>query len=714
MKIAIVYNRESKRVINLFGVPNREKYGLKSITRISNALKEGGHHVIALEGDKDLLERLEEYMPSVLKGERPGMVFNLSYGIQGQARYTHVPGMLEMGGIPYVGSGPLAHSLALDKVVAKMIFKQEGIPTPDFAVLKDPDFEAPQLEYPLIVKPKNEAVSFGIRIAGNEGELREAADIIFEKFQQPVLAERYIDGREINVGLLGNNPPEAFPPAELLFGEGGPPIYTLEDKMQSSGREVIVQCPANISEALARKAQEIALHAFSVLGCYDCARVDMRIDGDENIFVLEINSLPSLGAHGSYTHAAEVVGLDFNALVNRLVDVASSRYFGTPKPPELSSKVKDPADKIFAFLTARRDRIEKRVKEWTRISSRTSDPVGIRTAVKEADRRFREFGLLPRKESTNHSTWTWETPRGIDRGTLFIGHLDIPLDPDISVESFRRDPEHLYGEGVGSSRGPLVMLEYALGALRHARKLKNLPLGVLLYGDEGYSCRYSAELIHEAASRARRVLVLHPGNPGDKFVTQRRGRREYRLMVDGQPRRPGQVVKKPELFLRLCKTIQEIAALPSKQKRISISPVEFESKRYPMVLPHHLSVVLMMTYLEETDADDLKEEMEGLLKKSGFNWELDLLSDRPPLIERRNSLGLLDSLTKIAQKWEIPLAKESSVWPSAAGLVPPSVAALCGVGPVALNLYTPREAIQRVSLVQRTLLLAEFLAEDGK
>jgi D-alanine-D-alanine ligase len=135
VKIAVVYNRDSQNVINLFGLPNREKIGLKTISRISEALRAGKHQVKAIEGDKDLIERLEEFMPKVLKAERPGLVFNLSYGIQGQARYTHVPSILEMVGVPYVGSGPLAHGLALDKVVAKMIFRQNDLPTPDFMVL---------------------------------------------------------------------------------------------------------------------------------------------------------------------------------------------------------------------------------------------------------------------------------------------------------------------------------------------------------------------------------------------------------------------------------------------------------------------------------------------------------------------------------------------------------------------------------------------------
>jgi D-alanine-D-alanine ligase len=139
MKIAIVYNRDSKRVINLFGMPNQEKIGMRTIDRIAAGLRKGGHQVRTIEGDKDLIDNLEQFMPRVVKGELPGLVFNVSYGIQGQARYTHVPSILEMVGVPYVGSGPLAHSLALDKVVAKMIFQQNGVPTPDFAVMQFPD-----------------------------------------------------------------------------------------------------------------------------------------------------------------------------------------------------------------------------------------------------------------------------------------------------------------------------------------------------------------------------------------------------------------------------------------------------------------------------------------------------------------------------------------------------------------------------------------------
>lgn len=713
MKIAVVYNRESRRVINLFGVPNRETYGLKSIKRITEALKAGGHRPLALEGDKDLLDHLEEFMPRVMQGERPGMVFNLSYGIQGQARYTHVPGMLEMAGVPYVGSGPLAHSLALDKVVAKMIFKQEGIPTPDFAVLRESGFDEPRIAYPLIVKPKSEAVSFGIRVVHTESELREAAENIFQEFQQPVLAEQYIAGREINVGLLGNNPPEALPPAELIFGEG-PQIYTYEDKTRQSGRQVAVRCPAQVEESLAARAQEIAMRAFAALGCNDCARVDMRVNAAGEIFVLELNSLPSLGEHGSYVHAASAVGLDFAGLINRLVSIASARYFGTPSPPEIAAKPSNRRERIFTHLTARRDRIEKRIEAWTRIASRTADPVGIRTAAAEADRWMRELGLQANESFTDqNSAWLWETRKTFEHGTLFIGHLDVPIDLEAATGGFHRDPEYLYGEGVGSSRGPLAMLEFALGALRHVRLLHNRPIGVLLYGDEGRACQQSGNLIRAAAEHAAQVLVLHAGNPGDRVITQRRGRRTYRMSLEGPSRRPGQRTKRPEAFLRVCAAVQAVSELSSHREHISVSPIDLRAKGHPMVLPHAFQVLIAMTYLDAAAADEIEERMRAILKEGSLTWKLDLLTDRPPLQERRRNLQLYKRLTASAGAWEIPLAKESSLWPSAAGLVPTRIPALCGIGPTAINLHTPQEAIERISLVQRTLLLTEFLSANG-
>lgn len=713
MKIAVIYNRDSQNVINLFGIPNREKYGKEAIQRIVDGLKAFKHQVKSFEADKDLIRKLEEFMPRVLKGERPGMVFNLSYGIQGQARYTHVPGILEMVGIPYVGSGPLAHSLALDKVVAKMIFCQHGLPTPDFAVLDNSDSNLSDLTYPLIVKPKNESISMGIQIVNNENELREAAQVIFQDFNQPVLVEHYIQGREINVGLIGNNPPEALPPCEIVFGDGGPPIYTIEDKQGISGRKIQWLCPAPIGEELTSKAQEIAKQAFSALGCYDSARVDMRLDSNGNLYILEINSLPSLGEHGSYVVAAKQVGLNFPALVNRLVEVASARYFGTPTPPEISTREKDPQRLTFSFLTERRDLIEKRLEEWAHISSRTSDPIGSTMAIKRLDDRMQEIKMKPVEEFTDtRSAWAWETKAGFEGGTLFIGHMDVPLESDVQFQVFRRDPEWLYGEGIGTSRAPLVMIEFVLRALRFHRMLHQLPIGVLYYLDEGRDCRYSSTIIRAAAKKAGRVFILRPGSQGDNIRVQRRGQRKYYLIVESKPQRIGQQRKAPEVLLWLSEKLSELSKFSSRKEHIALSAVDIKTESFPTLLPHRVTTTLVLSYLDSERADAIEKSMKDILDKNELKCGLEKVSERPPMNERRTSLLLAESLAAVAQKWDIPLAKESSLLPSVGGLVPEQIPVVCGIGPVARDLYTPQESVNRISLIQRTLLIAEFLAKD--
>lgn len=715
MKIAVVYNRISTKVINLFGMPNREKYGLKSIKRITDALKKGKHQVVALEGDKDLIDNLEDFMPQVLKGERPGMVLNLSYGIQGQARYTHVPGILEMVGIPYIGSGPLAHSLALDKVVAKMIFKQNGLPTPDFAVLDGPGFAMPDVPFSLIVKPKNEAVSFGIRVVNTEEELREAAGIIFDKFQQPVLAEQYIAGREINVGILGNTPPEAFAPAELTFGEGGPDIYTYEDKTRQSGREVGVICPAKLDEKLASHAQDVAIKAFSALGCYDCARVDMRMDKEGNLYILEINSLPSLGEHGSYVAAAEAMGMDFPALVNRLVEVASARYFGTPSPPDMARKPKDPANQAFNYLSKHRDKLEKRLSRWCTHSSRTADMVGRMHVIHSIKKLFEELLLKPVKEFTNDKVvWTWESKAGMKDGILLLCQVDIPFDMREQHQGYRRDPEWIYGEGIGSVWGPLTMLEFALKSLRSIKKLRKLPLGVLFYGDEGLDCRYSSDLIKQAVEQAAEVIVLRPGNVGGKVISDRRGQRKYLLVAEGTPHRLGKITKHQEVLRWAGTKVEELAQLSNRKERIALSAVKIETDAFPTLLPHRVQVTLISSFSKVKSGDELEEKIKQILGKGNIKWSLECVSNRPPMKVKKRGNMQIEALKNIASQWDIPFETVSSLWPSVGGLVKQGDPVICGMGPCTKDLYTLRECIERVSLIQRTLLLSQYLISKIK
>lgn len=326
MRVAVVYNAKNSNVLNVFGLQNKEWYPEQTIDLVSNALETGGHTVKIIEADRHLLSKLDDFLPKLSKGNEPGIVFNLALGIQGKCRYTHVPAILEMSGIPYSGSSPLGHALALDKVIAKQIFVSLGLPTPKFVVFDDISKLEHTLKYPLVVKPRSEAASFGIQIVQNKNSLKKAVASVLENYRQPALVEEFIEGREVNVSIIGNNPPQTFPILELITGDSNLDIFTYDDKFHRSGREIKRMCPANIPKDLMVYIQKIALQAYRALNIYDHARVDIRLDKNGNPFLLEINSMVSINPTSSFVYTAKVVGIDYNHLINKILDCAVERY----------------------------------------------------------------------------------------------------------------------------------------------------------------------------------------------------------------------------------------------------------------------------------------------------------------------------------------------------------------------------------------------------
>ena len=177
MKVAVIYNKKTidpADVINIYGIATKEHYNIKTVESVANALEKGGHTVQIIEGTMNAVEEMQEFMPKVVSGHGPGMVFNMAYGIQGHDRYTHLPAMLEMLGVPYTGSGPEAHAIVQDKVMTKIILQNNSLPTADFWVFSSPGDTFENLTFPVIVKPKMESTSMGMRIVHNWDDLREA------------------------------------------------------------------------------------------------------------------------------------------------------------------------------------------------------------------------------------------------------------------------------------------------------------------------------------------------------------------------------------------------------------------------------------------------------------------------------------------------------------------------------------------------------------
>lgn len=329
MKIAVVHNTGDNQTVYPFGRTNPEKYGIKTIANVVRSLTESGHEVTEILGDINLLDSLAQFFHGSEDGnsaQPDGLVFNMAYGVQGECRYTHVPAMLETGGIPYTGSSPLGHTLALDKVITKLLIQAAGVPTPAFKVFSGGDINEVDLRYPLIVKPRYESTSYGLRLVTCHDELREAVEAIVAKYRQDALVEEYIDGREVCIGLLGNGSPQCLPAVEIDFGTRESRLNTLADKFHKVPDEPDKICPAPLGTDFLSCLNDLAVKTFKACHLKDYARVDIRIDQSGNPFVLEINSMASLGEGGSFVKAATTAGYTYSELIQRIVAVTVERY----------------------------------------------------------------------------------------------------------------------------------------------------------------------------------------------------------------------------------------------------------------------------------------------------------------------------------------------------------------------------------------------------
>ncbi|MGB8952660.1 MAG: hypothetical protein WCC06_08340 [Candidatus Aminicenantales bacterium] len=303
----------------------------ETILAVQNALQEI-HEVIPIESDEKAFDRL--------KREKPDLVFNIAERLIGPNRESHIPTLCEILDIPYTGSDPLTLGICLDKSRAKEILSYYKIPNPPFWIVKSPSDVPQDIEWPVIVKPLYEGSSKGIRnnsVVRNQGDLyRRIQEVIFV-YKQPVIMERFLNGREFTVGVLGNYPHlEILPIVEIdhsLLPDGAVPIYSYEAKWIWDRPEQpleIFKCPASISLRLKRRIEKIVEKTCRVLRIRDWCRIDIRLDEKGKPHILEVNPLPGIlpkpEDNSCLPKAARTAGYSYSELILRVVDEARARY----------------------------------------------------------------------------------------------------------------------------------------------------------------------------------------------------------------------------------------------------------------------------------------------------------------------------------------------------------------------------------------------------
>ena len=332
MRIGLAYNEKPD------SAPASDEYAewddASTIAAVEQALGLFGS-VVRLEADA--------LFPQKLSLARPDLVFNMAEGKSGLARESHVPAICEYLNIPYTGSDPLTLALSLHKGRTKEILAYRGVPTAPFRVIERPaDLERMPLPFPLFVKPVAEGSGKGIfvnNLCDAPGILAERVLFLLERYAQPVLVETYLPGPEFTVAILGNGddvrclPVIGFDFATLPAGSV--PVYGYEAKWVWDTPDKpldIFQCPADVSPALYREIEQVALDAYRAVGCRDWCRVDVRVDRFGVPNVIELNPLPGIipdpAMNSCFPKAARVAGIGYDELIHEVVQIAWRRITG--------------------------------------------------------------------------------------------------------------------------------------------------------------------------------------------------------------------------------------------------------------------------------------------------------------------------------------------------------------------------------------------------
>jgi len=294
-----------------------------TIAAIENSLRELGYRPECIGHARQLAQQL-------LSGKRWDIVFNIAEGLYGLGRESLVPALLDAYRIPYVFSDPVVLGISLHKAFAKQIWRDSGLPTPEFCLVRRvDDVREINLPFPLFAKPVAEGTGKGVsaesRIENREQLLRVCGRLL-EKYRQPVLVERFLPGREFTVGVLGTGEQsEAIGTLEIILKERAEKaVYSYTNKEYC---EELVEYRLLSDPVLDSEAKDLARRAWQALDCRDGGRVDLRADEKGRLQLLEVNPLAGLHPqHSDLPMIATAVGLKYRELIDRIMRSALSRY----------------------------------------------------------------------------------------------------------------------------------------------------------------------------------------------------------------------------------------------------------------------------------------------------------------------------------------------------------------------------------------------------
>lgn len=309
------------------GVSAEREISIKTGNKICDSLKRNGYNVKLIDAKDDFWLELIQFNP-----DAAFIALHGRFGEDGT-----IQGMLDVMNIEYVGSGVLASAMAMDKIASKRIFKALNMPIAEYVVLDSAlcanttNDIVSSIKFPVIVKPSCEGSAIGINIANCEGELQDCLEQALE-YDSNVLVEEFVDGPEITVGILGNEPQKVFETVQIIYSN---PFYDYDAKYTPGKSTHLI--PADLPGDVSEKCRELALEAHNALNCRDFSRVDIKLSKDlHRMAVLEVNTIPGMTETSLYPEAAAAAGYNFDELIDFLIKLPLERQAKRSKISTLS------------------------------------------------------------------------------------------------------------------------------------------------------------------------------------------------------------------------------------------------------------------------------------------------------------------------------------------------------------------------------------------
>lgn len=330
IRVAVLYN-----ISDSHSTKEVERNLLEMAKSVSKALGQKGNEVSLVNADENMLKNL--------KKEKPDIIFNLAERFNGNPDLiSHVAALLEMNSMPFTGASSACFTICDDKIRVKELMQHYNIPTPKFQVFETGKEELEQfLAFPLIVKPSKTHDSIGITndsVVRNEKQMRLKINQILGDLKQNAIVEEYIDGREFNIAVFGNQKPYTLPICEVDLSGSRSGILSYEMKWHINWyREAPIICPVGLPQRVQEMLNQTALNVHKKFRLRDYSRVDIRLGKNNVPYVLEINANPGLTEDCFIFHSAKAAGIEYQEVISRILQHAAERY-GMPLAIKVASK----------------------------------------------------------------------------------------------------------------------------------------------------------------------------------------------------------------------------------------------------------------------------------------------------------------------------------------------------------------------------------------